>query len=144
MARAGKAAASAMAITSILPIMDAPPTCAVAAIPTLWFLGRRTRRLTAGCKPERLKRRPLGLLVEELPQARIVGILGIGDLDCLALLREIVVGLRHIHRAHVPDGLLGRTQHSRALFHELARELDGCCFELFVGNGKIDHSDAGG
>jgi hypothetical protein len=99
--------------------------------------------LIGSSQPERLEGWPVGLLIEELPQSGVVGILGIGDLDRLALLGEIVVSLRDIHGAHMPDGLLGRTQHGGALFHQLLRELGGRRFELFVGNCIIDHADAG-
>src|SRR5262249_61177751 len=60
------------------------------------FLHSRFRSLIDGSEPERFERRLVGLLVEELPQAGIVGVLLVGVSDRLALLCEIVVGLRDV------------------------------------------------
>src|SRR5438034_10108609 len=51
---------------------------------------------------ERLEGRLVALLVEELPQTGVVGILLVADLDRLAFGGEVVVGLRHVHGSHVP------------------------------------------
>src|SRR5215472_636968 len=61
------------------------------------FLRSRFRSLIDRSEPERFERRLVGFLVEELPQAGIVGVLLVGDFDRLALLGEIIVGLRDVH-----------------------------------------------
>src|SRR5260370_39250447 len=104
-------AASAMAGVTVAPgrsrTHDGGPTASL----TLRFLRCRLRALIGQhrSQPERLESRLVGFLVEELPQAGIVGILAVGDFDRLALFSEIIVGLRDIHGADVPNGLLGRT-----------------------------------
>ena len=97
------------------------------------FLRRRFRALVGqhGSKPERLVGGFVGFLVEELPQAGVVGIFLVGNFDRFALLGEVIVGLRDIHRAYMSDGLLGGAQHGGALLHQLLRKLGGRSFELF-------------
>src|SRR5262249_46493191 len=56
---------------------------------------------------ERLERRLVGLLVEGLAQAGGVRVLLVGDLDGLALGGGGVVGLRHVHGAHLAQRVLG-------------------------------------
>src|SRR5262249_60176968 len=71
------------------------------------FLRSRFRSLIDRSEPERFERRLVGFLVEELPQAGIVGVLLVGDFDRLALLGEIIVGLRAVHGPHGANSLLG-------------------------------------
>src|SRR5262249_53724304 len=78
------------------------------------FLRSRFRSLIDRCEAERLERWLVGFLVEELPQAGIVGIFLVRHFDRLAFLGVIIVGLRDIHGSHVPNGLLGGAQHGGA------------------------------
>src|ERR1700730_9408677 len=68
---------------------------ASAPFPRALFLRGRLRALIGQQRPEleRLEGRLVGFLVEELPQAGIVGILLVGDLGLLSLLPEVVIAL---------------------------------------------------
>ena len=79
-----------------------------------------------------------------MAQPGIVGIFRIGSLDGFPFLGKIIVGLRNIHRAHMPDRLLGGAQHCGTFLHQLFRKLNRGRFELVRRNGIIDHADARG
>src|SRR5207245_2932825 len=108
------------------------------------FLRSRFRWLVTRRQPERLEGRFVGLLVEELTQTGIVGVLLVGRFDRLALFGEVIVGLRNVHRAHVADRLLGRAQHGGAFLHQFLRELNGRSLEPLGWNRIVDHADARG
>ena len=93
-------------------------------------------------EPERLISRLVGLLVQKLPQAGVVGILLVGGLDRLSLDGEVFVGLRDVHRPHVTDALLGRAQYGWALLHQLFCELGDGVLQLLGRHRVVDHADA--
>ncbi len=64
------------------------------------------------------------------------------DGDRLPLGGEVVVGLRHVHGAHVAHGVLGGAQHRRALLHQLLGKLGDRVLELLRRHRVIDQPDA--
>src|SRR5262245_41256326 len=94
--------------TFVCSVRRANRVCGVSVLPQTHMLPAlllrsHFRSLIIRRQPERLESRFVGFLIEELPQARIVRILLVGDFDRLALFGEIIIGLRHVHRPYMLD-----------------------------------------
>ncbi len=121
-----------------LPVRWHPTTLLRRALFLRALIGQQRAQL------ERLEGRPVRLLVEELPQARIVGVFLVASLDGLALGGEVVVGLGHVHRPDLTDGVLGGAQNRRALLHQPLGQIDHGVLQLLGRDGEVDHADPRG